>query len=248
MSPQDFIDTRADRVFEERVSIPAENCSLEGWLAYDGDSSMCDAVVLLSPHPNFAGTMDNNIIKELATHLSASGDAVLRFNYPGVGSSSITLPEGASAFDFWDTVEKELRFHEAIRPATAALDFLRNSLGECIDQIHLVGYSFGGMIAMMMAGMMSHINSAAAISLPWISRYNYDFLQDVHCPKLFISGKRDFTFDTEIYQRVWPQVAEPKIFKPVDNDHFFRKSEKELAGHIADFLASQKHKNNALVK
>jgi alpha/beta superfamily hydrolase len=240
MLPQDYIDARAGHVFAEHVTIQAENGSLEGWLAYDADRTISDGVVLLSPHPNFAGTMDNNVIKELAAYLSAAGYAALRFNYPGVGASSIALPEGVSAFDYWDTVEKEQRFREAIRPATSALDFLRNSLGECIDEIHLVGYSYGGMIAMMIAGNMSHISSATAISLPWISRYNYDFLQDVDCPKLFISGKHDFTFDADIYQRVWPKISEPKIFKSADNDHFFRKSERELARHISDFLASLK--------
>lgn len=240
MSLQDFIETRSGHVLAEHVLIPAENCTLEGWLAYDPDRTACDGVVLLPPHPNFAGTMDNGVIKKLAVFLSGTGYAVLRFNYPGVGASTIPLPKGVSAFDYWDNVEKEQRFDEAVRPGTAAVRFLQDSLGEFTDQIHFIGYSYGGIIAMMMAGEMSHISSATAISMPWISRYNYDFLGNVHCQKFFISGKRDFTLDTYVYQRVWPQVAEPKVFKLVDNDHFFRNSERQLARHITDFLASQK--------
>ena len=236
MSPQGSIETGTDRIFAERVWIPAENGTLEGWLAYDPERTACDGVVLLSPHPNFAGTMDNNVITELSAYLSASGYAALRFNYPGIGASTIALPQGVSAFDYWDRVEKEQGFDEAIRPTKAALDFLQASLGGCLGQIHLVGYSFGGIIAMMIAGELPHISSTTAISLPWISRYTYDFLENVRCPKFFISGNNDFTFDTAIYRRVWLKVPEPKAFHLVDGDHFFRKRERELARSVGDFL------------
>jgi len=244
MSPQDSIDAGTRHVFAEHVWIPADKARLEGWLAYDADGMRCDGVLLLSPHPNFAGTMDNNVIRELAAYLSTAGCAVLRFNYPGIGASTITLPEGVSAIDYWDTVEKDQRFDEAILPATGALNFLLDSLEGYIDRVHVIGYSFGGMIAMMMATTMSSVSSATAISLPWISRYNHDFLQHVTCPKCFISGKRDFTFETHVFQRIWPLVPEPKVFHSVDHDHFFRKGEEELARHILDFLAKQKQRSD----
>jgi alpha/beta superfamily hydrolase len=238
MSPQGSIETETDRVFAEHVSIPAEKGTLEGWLAYEAERTTCDGVVLLSPHPNFAGTMDNNVITELSAYLSASGYAALRFNYPGIGASTIALPQGVSVFDYWDKVEQEQRFDEAIRPSRTALDFLQDSLGGCLGQIHLIGYSFGGMIAMMMAGELSNIGSATAISLPWVSRYTYDFLENVRCAKFFISGDKDFTFDTAIYRRVWLKVPEPKAFHLVDGDHFFRKREGELARSVGNFLGS----------
>jgi alpha/beta superfamily hydrolase len=238
MAPPGSIETETDRVFAEHVSIPAENGTLEGWLAYDAERTTCDGVVLLSPHPNFAGTMDNNVITELSAYLSASGYAPLRFNYPGIGASTIALPQGVSAFDYWDRVEQEQRFDETIRPSMAALDFLQDSLGGCLGQIHLIGYSFGGMIAMMMAGELPHIGSATAISFPWIPRYTYDFLENVRCPKFFISGNKDFTFDTAIYHRVWLKVPAPKAFHLVDSDHFFRKRERELARSVGNFLGS----------
>jgi alpha/beta superfamily hydrolase len=238
MSPQGSIETETDRVFAEHVSIPAEKGTLEGWLAYEAERTTCDGVVLLSPHPNFAGTMDNNVITELSAYLSASGYAALRFNYPGIGASTIALPQGVSVFDYWDKVEQEQRFDEAIRPSRTALDFLQDSLGGCLGQIHLIGYSFGGMIAMMMAGELSNIGSATAISLPWVSRYTYDFLENVRCAKFFISGDKDFTFDTAIYRRVWLKVPEPKAFHLVDGDHFFRKRERELARSVGNFLGS----------
>jgi alpha/beta superfamily hydrolase len=191
---------------------------------------------MLSPHPNFAGTMDNNVIKELAAFLSTSGFIVLRFNYPGMGESSLVLPPGTSALDYWDQVEKEQRFDEALRPSLTVLTFLERSLGPLLGKIHLVGYSYGAMIGLMMAEQVHTISSVTAISLPWVSRYQYDFLKQVPCRKLFITGRQDFALDPAVQQRAWPHVAEPKRFTWMDCDHFFRKRERDLGKEILGFL------------
>jgi alpha/beta superfamily hydrolase len=180
--------------------------------------------------------MDNNVIKELAVFLSTAGFIVLRFNYPGIGQSRLTLPQGISALDFWDQVEKEQRFDEAIQPSLAALTFLERSLGMLLGKIHLVGYSYGAMIALMMAEKVHLISSVTAISLPWVSHYHYDFLKQVYCRKLFIIGEQDFALNPAVYQTAWSQVAEPKMSKWIDCDHFFRKREKEVGKEILDFL------------
>jgi len=236
MSQQAFIDPSEEKVFSEHVRIPFGRGELEGVLVYDAEKSKGDGLILLSPHPNFAGTMDNNVIKELASLLSASGFFVLRFNYPGMGSSSLSLPMGVTVLDYWDQVEKEQRFDEAIRPSLAALTFLNQSLGQCLNKIHLVGYSFGAMIALMIAEKLNLISSVTAISLPWIARYHYDFLRQGGCRKLFIAGKQDFAFEPAAYEKAWPYVAEPKTSIWLDCDHFFRKREKDLGKEILGFL------------
>jgi len=236
MPQQAFIDPFKEKVFSEHVRIPFAQRELEGVLAYDAEESKGDGVVLLSPHPNFAGTMENNVIKELASILSGSGFIVLRFNYPGIGSSGLSLPTGVTALDYWDQVEKEQRFDEAIGPSLAALTFLKRSLGQFLNKIHLVGYSYGAMVALLMAERVDSISSVAAISLPWIARYHYDFLRQVNCRKLFIAGKQDFAFEPAAYEKAWPSVAEPKTSKWLDGDHFFRKREKDLGKEILDFL------------
>jgi hypothetical protein len=180
--------------------------------------------------------MENNVVRELATVLSASGFAVLRFNYPGIGASSIEMPEGISVLDYWNTVERDQRFDQALRPALTALDFLKQSLGEFFGRIHLVGYSYGAMIALMMAQKVSDIRSISAVSLPWVSRYHYDFLGGIHCEKLFVTGKEDFAFEPDVYANAWPHVAEPKMIKWLDCDHFFRKHENRLAREVRGFL------------
>lgn len=236
MARQASTDSPGEKIFSERVSIPFGQGHLEGVLTYEAERSRADGIILLSPHPNFAGTMDNNVIKELATFLITSGFIVLRFNYPGIGESSLVLPPEMSVLDYWDHVEKEQRFDEALQPSLAALTFLKKSLGTSLNKIHLVGYSYGAMIGLIMAEQVHTISSVTAISLPWVSRYQYDFLKQVPCRKLFITGKQDFALEPAVHQRVWPHVAEPKRLTWVDCDHFFRKRERELAEEILAFL------------
>jgi alpha/beta superfamily hydrolase len=243
MSLQDSTEIEKVDVFSEHVFIPSDRGHLEGWLSYDADGCSCDGILLLSPHPSFAGTMENNVVKELAAVFSASGFAVLRFNYPGIGASSIDAPGSISPLDFWNTVEKEQRFDEALRPAMTALDFLKLSLGEFLRGVHLVGYSYGAMIALMMVLKVSGIRSVSAVSLPWISRYRYDFLSGIHCEKLFVTGREDFAFEPEVYANAWPKVAEPKVIQWLDCDHFFRKHEAELAREVCGFLLEVSDEN-----
>lgn len=236
MLQQGFIETVGKRSVSERVVIPFNRGILEGWLAYDEEWILRDAVILLSPHPHFAGSMDNNVIRSLAASLSEAGFVTLRFNYPGIGASSIELPDHISVLEYWNAVEEEQRFEEAIRPALAVLSYLHQSLGPHLRSVHLLGYSYGAMIALMVAENLPSLRSVTAISLPWVSQYRYDYLKNVSCPKLFITGKQDFAFDPAVYEQAWPLVAEPKEMKSFHCDHFFRKREKELGSEVLAFL------------
>jgi len=234
--PQQAFTDMDRKLVSEHVFIPFGHGRLEGWLSYDEQEIRSDGVLLLSPHPHLAGTMDNNVIREVATFLTGEGFVVLRFNYPGVGASSIEIPQGVSVPDYWKAVEEEQRFEEAGRPTMAVLTFLNHTLGPFLDRIHLVGYSYGAMVALKVAEKLSSIDSVTAISLPWISSYQYGFLKQTLCRKFFITAKRDFTFDPSVYQDAWPRVAEPKKIKSFDCDHFFRKREIELGEEVACFL------------
>ncbi len=222
--------------FEETVWIAAPESLLEGQLIYHPMVEAREAVLLLSPHPHFAGTMDNNVIRSLSSSLPRAGYSVLRFNYPGVGGSSIELAAGLSAFDYWDSVEKEQRFDAALVPALAAFDFLRQCLGPSLQRVHVVGYSFGAAVGLLLTHFRPMIPSVTAISMPWISRYSYGFLPACRGSKYFITGDRDFTYEPEVQARVWPTIPEPKDFQLVDDDHFFRQSEERLAARVVKNL------------
>ena len=87
-------------IIEERITFTGKNLTLAGVISYPAADDPVRSVLLCSPHPHFAGDMDNNIIQAIAGDL-ARDSVTLRFDYRGVGNSKIELPPGLSVFDYW---------------------------------------------------------------------------------------------------------------------------------------------------
>src|ERR1035437_2486400 len=111
-------------IFQEKVFFA--DGALSGILGYPMDGTPQRCVLLCSPHPNFAGDMSNNVIEAMAEHFAADS-VTLRFNYRGVGQSRIDLPGGISVLDYWDRVEREKDFADALDDAAAAAQMLLRS-------------------------------------------------------------------------------------------------------------------------
>ena len=91
-----------DAIVEERVTFASGSLRLAGVLAYPQEAAPERAVLVCSPHPHFAGDMNNNVVSAVARHLAGQA-VVLRFDYRGVGESEIVLGPEESAFDYWTT-------------------------------------------------------------------------------------------------------------------------------------------------
>ncbi len=95
------------------------------------------AAVVLHPHPQYGGDMDNHVVVALCRVLADAGATTLRFNFRGAGRSQGSFDGGrGEAAD-----------------ARAAL----NALGELRPEAGLVlaGYSFGAAVAAAIAGDVS---------------------------------------------------------------------------------------------
>src|SRR5579859_4351866 len=117
---------------------------LSGTLGYPADGNPKLAVLLCSPHPNFGGDMENNVVAALAARLPAEA-VTLRFDYRGVGGSRIDLPSGLSVFDYWETVEQTLDYAEPLADTLTAVEVL-SLLSAGLPTIS-IGYSFGAIMA-----------------------------------------------------------------------------------------------------
>lgn len=89
-------------------------------------------VVLLHPHPLFGGTMGSRLVYDLAVGLAADGWRAVRFDFRGVGRSAGSYGNGPGEVD----------------DALAVLAEVRRACGR--DPV-LVGYSFGGAVALRAA-------------------------------------------------------------------------------------------------
>ena len=122
------------------ITISSGDLRLEGFLHMPPPSDVADdrgapGVVVCHPHPRQGGNMHSSVVIGVADALVASGFAVMRFNFRGVGES-----EGAFSWGSGETDD-----------ADAALDTLSLTDGVNGSRIGIAGYSFGAAVALQCA-------------------------------------------------------------------------------------------------
>ena len=220
-------------VIEEQIVFPCGSINLSGILAYPESKEPEKAILFCSPHPHFAGDMENNVIQNLASYF-AKDSLTLRFNYRGVGKSEIHLPPELSVFDYWQNVEDNMDYNDAIEDVLAAANELARNAGDLT--LVIIGYSFG-VATGFKYGMESKPKSILVGIAPPLGKVNFDFLQSCKQPCLIISGKEDFLYTSENLEQFCnscSDIATIDIWEK--SDHFFRSEEEKLAIAIDSFI------------
>jgi alpha/beta superfamily hydrolase len=217
----------------EQISFSSGPLSLSGILAYPSDREPERSVLLCSPHPHFAGDMENNVIQYLANYF-AKDSVTLRFDYRGVGKSRIDLPTGTSVFDYWQQVEDNMDYHDAlIDVQSAAKELLDSTQGlPCM----VVGYSFGVATGFQYGIKAEPVSVLIGIAPP-IGKVDFNFLHSCtkHC--LIISGKDDFLYTSDQLEKFRLSYTNRTTIDIWENsDHFFRGEEEKLAIAIESFI------------
>ena len=115
---------------ERQITITNGDLRLEA-AVHDGEGAI--AAVVLHPHPQYGGDMDNHVGMAITSALAARGATTIRFNFRGTGASTGTYDGGdGEASD-----------------ARAAVAAAREAAPEA--KLILAGYSFGAMIAAAIA-------------------------------------------------------------------------------------------------
>jgi len=125
-------------IVEERVTFPSGPLRLAGVLAYPQEVTPERAVLVCSPHPHFAGDMNNNVVAAVTRHLAAHA-VVLRFDYRGVGESQIALGPEESAFDYWTDVEETKDYAGAVHDVRSAAQVLLDATRSWETELSVVG-------------------------------------------------------------------------------------------------------------
>ncbi|MGR3310121.1 MAG: alpha/beta hydrolase, partial [Candidatus Brocadiales bacterium] len=218
-----------------------------GVLTYPQYGDPVNAILLCSPHPQFAGNMDNNIITALSQFL-ARDSVTLRFDYRGVGESQIDLPAGVSVFDYWGDIEEGKNYDDAVTDvASAGAELLRITGG--ILPLIAIGYSFGAITAFLYGKDNNSVRLMVGIAPP-LGKVSFDFLSECDKPNLMIIGKGDFLYSAEEVEKFAKTgrdarfcVATDKNVCPTteidlldDCDHFFRGNERLIAEKVDSFI------------
>ena len=129
--------------------------------------------IVLHPHPQFGGTMNNRVVHRLHYAFYALGFTVLRFNFRGVGRSQGEYDQGIGE----------------LSDAASALDYLQ-AMNPNSKHCWVAGFSFGAWIGMQLLMRRPEITGFISVSPP-ANMYDFSFLAPCPASGLLVNGDRD---------------------------------------------------------
>jgi alpha/beta superfamily hydrolase len=129
--------------------------------------------IILHPHPQFGGTMNNRVVYNLHYAFHEMGFTVLRFNFRGVGRSQGEYDQGVGE----------------LSDAASALDYLQ-SMNPNAKHCWVAGFSFGAWIGMQLLMRRPEITGFISVSPP-ANMYDFSFLAPCPSSGLIINGTND---------------------------------------------------------
>lgn len=179
--------------------------------------------LILHPHPEQGGTMNNKITFNLFQAMVKRGFSTLRFNFRGVGSSQGVFDRG----------EGELS------DAASALDWMQE-LNPNAPYVWVAGFSFGAWISMQLLMRRPEIEGFISVAPP-ASQYDFSFLAPCPSSGLIVHGASDNIVPCESVDKL---VEKLRTQKGIEIDyrimqgcnHFFNEKTDLLIDHIHDHM------------
>jgi alpha/beta superfamily hydrolase len=200
---------------------------IEGQCYYAEDKK-APLALILHPHPNYGGNMNNKVVFTLYKAFAKSGFTTLRINFRGVGRSQGAFDNGMGE----------------LIDASTALDWLQNSQS-FTSKIWVAGFSFGAWIASQVAMRRPEVNNFALISPP-VNKYDFSFLSPCPIPGLIVHGTKDSTVPEMQVLSFAAKLSDQKgtdvTYKAINNaDHFFRDELDNLEKIVMEYISEELH-------
>jgi alpha/beta superfamily hydrolase len=138
-----------------------------------GKTDNAPIAVVLHPHPQHGGTMNNKLAYYLYQSFARRGFSVLRFNFRGVGRSQGAFDDGIGE----------------LNDAAAALDWLQ-TFNRDASECWVAGFSFGAWIGMQLLMRRPEIRGFISVSPP-ANLYDFSFLAPCPSSGLILQGTTD---------------------------------------------------------
>jgi alpha/beta superfamily hydrolase len=198
---------------------------LEGRYHHSKDPN-APIALLLHPHPQHGGTMNNKVVYTLYHAFVRQGFSALRFNFRGVGRSQGSFARG----------EGELS------DAASALDWLQGYNANA-SACWIGGFSFGAWIGMQLLMRRPEIDGFISVAPP-ANLYDFGFLAPCPSSGLIIHGDKDHLVPLESVQKLINKLMHQRDitidFRLVRGaDHFFQNRLEELDEEVEDYLTKK---------
>jgi len=206
----------------KEIFIPGPSGRIQGKY-YKSKKHGSPVALVLQPHPQYGGTMNNRIVYETYNCFYKNNFSVIRINFRGVDKSDGVFDNGQGE----------------LSDAAAALDWIeRENPG--YNQCWVSGFSFGALICMQLIMRRPEVNKFIAIS-PQPNVYDFTFLAPCPISGLVISGKNDELVEAESLVNLKKRLSIQKNievkFDTISNaNHFYKGKEKELSNSIENYI------------
>ena len=179
--------------------------------------------LMLHPHPQHGGTMNNKVIYAAYHAFARKGFSVLRFNFRGVGRSQGGYDQGQGE----------------LSDAASALDWLQANNPNA-SQCWVAGYSFGAWIGMQLLMRRPEIQGFISVAPP-ANLSDFSFLAPCPASGLIVHGTEDTIVpEADVAKLVQKLSLQRRIKVDYETvagaDHFFEGKYDVLAKVIESYL------------
>ncbi|MEE8393739.1 MAG: alpha/beta hydrolase [Rhodospirillales bacterium] len=179
--------------------------------------------LLLHPHPQHGGTMNNKVVYSLYQIFVRRGFSTLRFNFRGVGRSQGQFDSGPGEMSDAASALDWMQVHNANAPAC-----------------WIGGFSFGAWIGMQLMMRRPEISGFISVSPP-ASSHDFSFLAPCPSSGMILHGDKDQLVPIASVDKLAQKVSSQKNIT-IDyrvikgGDHFFNDHMDELNKHFDSYL------------
>lgn len=171
--------------------------------------------IVLHPHPQFGGTMNNRVVYNLHYAFHKLGFTVMRFNFRGVGRSQGEFDQGIGE----------------LSDAASALDYLQ-AMNPNSKHCWVAGFSFGAWIGMQLLMRRPEITGFISVAPP-ANMYDFSFLAPCPSSGLIVNGTADRVAPPKDTHALVSKLREQKgitiTHEEIEGaDHFFRDDEAHM--------------------
>lgn len=200
--------------------IPASHGRLEAILK-DPSVERRGVALVCHPHPLGGGTMHNKVVFRAAAGLNDAGLTVIRFNFRGVGLST--------------GVHNEIE--GGIQDVRDALEFLAGEYPG--EDITLAGFSFGSRTGLEVGITDDRVKRLISIGTPVEKYSDYDFLNAVTKPILFVHGTEDEFCSVQSLRSLTDQIPHADVVIFENSGHFFDEHLQELRETVREWTLKE---------
>ena len=204
------------------VIFPGPEGRLEGRFQ-PGTRPRAPVAMILHPHPQAGGTMNDRITQAMYKTFVNRGFATLRFNFRGVGRSQGSFDNGIGE----------------LSDAAAALDWVQSIHREA-SSTWIAGYSFGALIGMQLLMRRPEIRGFISVSPP-ANMYDFSFLAPCPASGLILHGGADTVVPPSDVEKVVSKLRTQKgitiDYDVVDGaSHFWVENLPDLEQRVGGYL------------